>query len=155
VHALQQDPADAETIWRQDHRGMYRTRDGGASWQKIEAGLPSGFGFPLALDRRTKHLYAVPLQSDEYRIPPDGRLAVYRSTDGGDSWHALSRGLPQKDAYAGVLRHALVADSLAPCGVYMGTTSGTLHASQDGGESWAPIPCILPRILSVEAYTEE
>lgn len=152
VHALVADPDDADVIWRQDHRGMYRTADGGDRWERIEEGLPSGFGFPIALDPRTKALYAVPLESDEYRVPADGRLAVYRSRDRGDSWHAAGRGLPAGLFYGTVLRGALATDGLDPCGVYLGTTAGTVHVSADGGESWRTLPCTLPRVLSVRAF---
>jgi photosystem II stability/assembly factor-like uncharacterized protein len=85
-------------------------------------------------------------------MPVGGRLAVYKSEDGGDSWQAKGEGLPAEHGYTGVLRQALCTDSLAPCGVYMGTTSGTLHASKDGGETWSSLPVLLPRILTVQAY---
>lgn len=152
VHALVQDPDDPDTIWRQDHRGMFRTRDGGDRWEEIQEGLPSTFGFPLVLDRRTRTLFAVPLESDEFRIPSGGALRVYRSRDGGDSWHALTGGLPQEHAYMGVLRSAVAADSLDPCGVVVGTTAGSLHVTRDGGDGWRTLPWTLPRILSVETY---
>jgi hypothetical protein len=154
VHALVQDPDDADRIWRQDHRGMYRSSDGGDSWERIEEGLPSGFGFPLVMDRRTKTLFAFPLKSDEYRFPIDGRFRVYRSRDEGGSWQVLEDGLPREHAYMGVLRGAMATDSLDPCGVYVGSTAGTLHVSPDGGDSWRTLPYVLPRILSVEAYPE-
>lgn len=148
VHALAQDPDDPRRIWRQDHMGMYRTKDGGESWERIEEGLASRFGFPLAIDRRTKALFAAPLKSDEYRVPVDGKLRIYRSTDGGDSWHPAGKGLPEQ-AWTGVLRGALATDDLDPCGVYFGTTSGTVHVSNDRGESWRTLPLVLPRILHV------
>jgi photosystem II stability/assembly factor-like uncharacterized protein len=154
VHGLVQDPTDASTIWRQDHRGMYRTRDGGDRWEKIEEGLPSGFGFPIALDAKTKSLYCIPLESDEYRMPIGGMLRVYRSRDGGDSWHPLAKGLPQENAYMGVLRSAMCVDGLDPGGVYLGTTSGAVFASADGGDSWTQLPASLPRILAVQAFVE-
>jgi len=154
VHALAADPGDADAIWRQDHRGMFRTRDGGRSWERIENGLPSSFGFPLAIDARTKALFACPLESDEYRLPIGGRLRIYRSRDGGDSWEALERGLPTAHSYAGVLRRALAVDSLEPCGVYAGTTAGEVFASADGGDSWTRLSATLPRILCVEAFVE-
>ncbi len=154
VHALASDPTDAMTIYRQDHLGMFRTRNGGDSWERIENGLPSRFGFPLAIDRRTRALFAVPLESDERRLPVEGKLRVYRSRNGGDSWEPLSRGLPQKDSYGTVLRSALATDSLEPCGIVFGTTAGTVHASDDGGESWQTLPCTLPRVLSVTTFVE-
>lgn len=154
VHALVQDPASAGTLYRQDHKGMFRSRDGGDSWQRIEKGLPSGFGFPLAMHRPSRTLFAFPQESDEYRMAPGGRLRVYRSRDGGDSWEPLSGGLPQEHAYVGVLRAALACDSLSPGGVYLGTTNGTLHASSDLGETWTTLPCLLPRILCVEVLEQ-
>ena len=153
VHAIAQHPDDADTIYRQDHRGMFRTHDGGDSWTRIENGLPSGFGFPLVIDSATKALFAVPLESDEFRMPVDGKFRVYRSRDGGDSWEAVADGLPDRD-YSGVLRSAMAVDQLDPCGVYVGTTSGHVHISADAANTWRTLPCTLPRILTVEAFVE-
>jgi hypothetical protein len=153
VHALAQDPKDANTLYRQDHAGMFRTRNGGDTWERIENGLSSRYGFPLALDRRTRRLYCVPLESDESRMMAKGEIRVYRSADQGASWEPLSEGLPER-TYTGVLRSALAADSLEPCGIYLGTTSGTIHVSRNGGESWQTLPCTLPRILCVAALVD-
>ena len=97
----------------------------------------------------------VPLESDEYRMPPEGKFRVYRSRDGGDSWEALSKGLPQERAYMGVLRGAMDVDHLDPCGVYLGTTAGSVFVSNDGGDSWVQLPCTLPRVLSVSVFADE
>ncbi|MGH7162162.1 MAG: WD40/YVTN/BNR-like repeat-containing protein [Planctomycetota bacterium] len=155
VHGLAHHAAEADTIFRQDHTGMYRTRDGGDTWTACMNGLPSWFGFPVAVDPRTKAVFCFPMESDEYRIPTEGRFRLFRSRNGGDSWEACSRGLSEQPSYAGVLRGAIGVDGLDPCGVYVGSTAGTLHASADGGESWRALPCTLPRILSVQAYVEE
>ena len=152
VHGLAQDPDDANSIYRQDHSGMYLTRDGGDSWQRNENGLPSWFGFPIAADARTGTLFAFPMESDEYRMPVDGRFRVYRSGDRGASWEPLTRGLPEHPSYASVLRGAMAVDTLDPAGVYVGSTSGEVFVSADAGDSWRQLPCILPRILSVSAY---
>ncbi|MEE8143053.1 MAG: exo-alpha-sialidase [Planctomycetota bacterium] len=154
VHALAHDPDDANRIWRQEHTGMYRTTDGADTWQAIENGLPSGFGFPIVIDRNTKDIYAVPLEKDEYRFPIEGKLKVYRSRNAGDSWEPLSKGLPQERFYAGVLRSAMAVDNGSPSGVYVGTTAGTVHVSNDGGESWQTLPCTLPRILCMSTFQE-
>ncbi len=155
VHSLALDSDDANTIYRQDHRGAFRSRDAGDRWERIEEGLPSSFGFPIVMSRRTKTLFTFPLESDEYRMPSDGRFRVYRSNDRGDSWEMLEDDLPTEPVYAGVLRGAMDTDHLDPCGIYVGSTAGALYASADGGDTWQTLPFTLPRILSVKAYVEE
>ena len=160
IHSLAQHPDDADVIFRQDHRGMYRTRNGGDSWDLIENGLPMSklgddhecvFGFAIALDPATKYVFAYPLEGESFRIPHGGRPCVYRTRDGGAHWEPHSIGLPER-SYASVLRGAMAVDGLDPCGVYFGTTSGEVFASRDRGESWSELPCRLPRILSVQAF---
>ena len=155
VHGLAQDPDNPDVIYRQDHTGMYRSRDGGDHWEKNEQGLSSWFGFPIAMDPHTKALFSFPMESDEYRLPVGGTCAIYRSTDNGDSWQAMRRGLPEGPYYAGILRGAMDVDGLNPAGVYVGSTSGDLFISADGGDSWQRPASTLPRILSVNAYVEE
>jgi hypothetical protein len=161
VHGLAQDPHDADRIYRQDHQGMYRSLDGGDSWERIENGLPLGqltsggesaFGFPVVVDPHTGAAYAFPLEGDDFRYPFDGRVRVYRTRDGGESWEGLDRGLPSEPRYTNVLRGAMAVDGLDPCGVYVGTTSGHVFASRGGGDSWIELPCTLPKILCVEAF---
>ncbi|HSM02099.1 MAG TPA: exo-alpha-sialidase [Acidimicrobiia bacterium] len=147
VHCLVADPDDPDTIWRQEHTGVYRTHDGGDSWQRIEEGLPARFGFPIARDGASGALFVVPLESDEHRMPLGGEFRVYRSTDRGDSWHVSGEGHPEEPVYAGVLRDAIATDGAG--GVYVGTTAGTVHLTGDGGDTWTALPEVLPRILSV------
>ena len=75
--------------------------------------------------------------------------------DGGAQWQALRRGLPQRNAFFGVLRQAMATDRLTPAGVYFGTSSGSLFASADEGDSWTPIAEHLPTIFSVETMVVE
>jgi len=152
VHGLVADPDDSRILYRQDHAGMYKSGDGGETWTPKMNGLASWFGFPIAMDPRTKALYAFPLESDEYRMPVEGKFRVYRSRDGAESWQALGEGLPAAPTWAGVLRGAMAVDGQDPGGVYVGATNGSLFASADGGDTWRPLPCSLPRILSVRAY---
>ena len=154
VHGLAQDPGDPDRLFRQDHMGMFRSGNGGDRWERNEDGLPSGFGFPIVVDRRTKALFAIPQESDQRRLPPEGALRVFRSTDGGDSWHSASAGLPSRDFYGTVLRGAMAVDDMEPGGVYFGTSAGTLHASADGGGSWTNLDVALPRVLHVSAWPE-
>lgn len=148
VHGLANDPANPDRIFRQDHTGVYRSHDGGDSWERCEQGLPATFGFPIARDHHTGALFVFPQESSEFRYAPGGRFSVYRSRNDGDTWEPLAAG-PQQNAFTGVLRGAMDVDGLDPAGIYVGSSSGTLHLSVDGGEDWQTVPAVLPRILSV------
>ncbi|WP_446685679.1 WD40/YVTN/BNR-like repeat-containing protein [Neoaquamicrobium sediminum] len=96
-------------------------------------------------------LYLLPLNGDIHgRFVPDAKAAVWRTRDGGKSWQDMRRGLPQKNAFFGVLRQAMAADRMEPAGVYFGTSGGALFASSDEGDSWSCIAEHLPSISSVE-----
>jgi photosystem II stability/assembly factor-like uncharacterized protein len=152
VHSLARAPGTQQRLYQQNHCGMYRSDDGGVRWESIEDGLPSSFGFPVAVHPRDPDtVYLVPLNGDQAgRYVPDGKAAVWRSKDAGRSWTDLRSGLPQDNAYLCILRQALAADMLEPAGIYFGSNSGALFASADEGESWEQIAQHLPIIFSVE-----
>ena len=155
VHNLVMAPGISDRLYQQNHCGMYRSDDGGASWRSIENGLPSSFGFPVAAHPRDADtLFFLPLNGDtKGRYPPDARVAVWRSRDGGAHWADGRAGLPQSGAYFGVMRQALATDALNPAGVYFGTSNGSVYASRDEGETWDCIARDLPAISSVETMT--
>ncbi len=131
---------------------MYRSDDGARQWTSIENGLPSSFGFPAAAHPRDpERLFLFPLNGDiAGRFAPEGRAAVWRTSDGGRTWEDCRNGLPQQNAYLTVLRQAMATDACDSAGVYFGTTSGELYASPDEGDRWIRIAEHLPSILSVE-----
>jgi photosystem II stability/assembly factor-like uncharacterized protein len=152
VHKVVQHPARPERFFLQNHWGLYRSDDGAASWTDVANGVPSDFGFGMAIhphDPAT--VYIVPIEADVYRCTPEGKLRVYRTRNAGKSWQPLTRGLPQKDALETVLRDALATDRCDPAGVYFGTRSGKLYASRDGGDSWRLVADGLPPIVCVKA----
>ena len=152
VHSVVMAPGMPDRLYQQNHCGMYRSDDGGKSWESIERGLPSTFGFPAtAHPRDPDTLYLVPLNGDvQGRFVPDGKAAVWRTNDRGKTWQDLRNGLPQEQAFIGVLRQAMAADSLDPAGIYFGTSSGAVYASSDEGESWTAVAEHMPGILSIE-----
>jgi photosystem II stability/assembly factor-like uncharacterized protein len=133
---------------------MHRSDDAGETWVEITEGLPTEFGFAAAAhphDRDT--FYVVPLDPGHARCMPEGRAAVWRTRDGGETWHELTRGLPQQHAHLGVLRAAMTIDNYDVPGLYFGTSTGQLFASADEGENWSEIADHLPAIWSVEVAT--
>lgn len=152
VHKVVNHPTVPERLFLQNHWGLYRSDDWGDSWRDIADGVPSDFGFAMAVHpREPETVYIVPLESDEFRCTPEGKLRVYRTRDGGGSWEALTEGLPQETAYETVLRDGLDTDDLDPAGVYFGTRSGCVWASSDGGDRWRLVTDGLPPVVCVKA----
>jgi photosystem II stability/assembly factor-like uncharacterized protein len=150
VHKLLMTGGAKAVLYQQNHCGVYRSADGGRSWDEISAGLPSDFGFPLALHpRQAQTLYVIPLQGAEFRCPPGGKLRVFRSRDGGNSWVTLGNGLPAGDFYGGIYREGMAADALDPAGVYFGSNTGKVFHSDDEGESWRLLADDLPPVFSI------
>jgi photosystem II stability/assembly factor-like uncharacterized protein len=151
VHKFVRSPIDENRMYQQNHVGMHRSDDGGHSWTEITEGLPSEFGFAAAThphDRDT--FYVIPLDQGHGRTMPDGHAAVWRTRDAGSSWQRLDKGLPQQDAHVGVLREAMAIDGDDSPGLYFGTSTGQVFASNDEGDSWTQIADFLPPISSVE-----
>lgn len=156
IHKLILHPARPDRLYQQNHCGVYRSDDRGEHWTEITEGLPSEFGYALAVDPTDPDtVFVIPEESSHMRATVDGRLRVFRSRDAGASWEALERGLPQANAYVQILREGMATDTLNPLGLYFGTTTGHLFASRDGGESWEMIAGFLPKILSVTAAVVE
>ena len=160
-HKIVRDAKDPAVLYMQNHRGVYRRTRGDPAWTIIEKGLPvvnkkdpSSFGFPIVAhphDRGTA--FIVPMEGDFNRVVHKGAMAVFRTTDGGKRWERLSTGLPQKDAWFTVLRDAMRTDDSDPAGIYVGTTTGQLYYSRDGGDRWQLLADHLQPIQSVEAGT--
>jgi len=148
VHKIVRHPSNKDTFFLQNHHGVYRSRDGATTWQEIEDGLPSNFGFGITATE-SGSVFIIPLEADAVRYTCEGKLRVYRSNDEGDSWEPLSDGLPQENAYEVILRDGLtsVRDE-----VFFGTKNGKLFGSADNGDSWEMIQGSLPEINCVKAY---
>lgn len=152
VHKIVLHPARPERLFLQNHWGLYRSDDGADSWQDTADGVPSDFGFAMVMHPHDADcVYIVPVESDEFRCTPDGRLRVYRTRNAGASWEPLARGLPQNGAYETVLRDAMSADTLDPVGVYFGTRSGHIYGSSDEGKTWKQILAGLPPVVCIKA----
>lgn len=148
-HRVVHCPAAPDRLWCQHHCDIFVSRDGGARWDASEGFALSRFGFAVAAHPHDPDTaWFAPGVKDECRVPVDGRLAVTRTRDGGKTFTALGTGLPQSDCYDIVYRHGLDIDGSGER-LLMGSTTGGLWASDDGGERWQTLSMTLPPIFSV------
>jgi len=139
-------------LYQQNHCGVYRSDNAGDDWVDISRGLPSRFGFPIAVHARDpRTIWVVPLKSAQYRFNPGGVLAAFRSTNAGRSWQKQGKGLPSRNAYLTILRQAMSVDTCESVGVYFGTESGQIFYSRNEGREWHLMADSLPPVLSVSA----
>lgn len=126
-------------------RGVFVSKDGGETWARVEGGYPPGVEC-VSLAASGKNLVAgiprqeaplEPADEDEIVIPDYPTYAILASKDGGRSWSAGGRGLPEKfrvgllAAYGSVFIAAIENHYLKA-----GRHSLGLYISTDGGESW-------------------
>ncbi len=148
-HCVAQSPSNPDVMWAQHHNAVFKTTDGGARWEEIMAVQPSNFGFPVAVHPRDPDTaWTVPATKDECRLPVDGKVVVARTRNGGRSFDVLRNGLPQDHAYDLVYRHCLDVNSSGDR-LMMGSTTGSLWATEDQGDRWTCISSNLPPIYSV------
>ena len=153
VHRMERAKRDPRRMFIQFHGGVYRSDDAGQNWSYIGDGLPSDFGFPIALDPSDPDsAYVIPLTGDFDRVTPEGVVRVYETRDGGRSWTPRGDGLPAREAYLTVLRRAFgqvgEGDALQ---LYFGATSGDVFGTGDAGATWSTVATRLPPVFSVTA----
>ena len=121
-------------------RGVYRTTNGGASWQRVLYIGPEVGISDMAMDPRNPNIvYAATyrFRREPWHYSAGGpEDAIYKSIDGGASWKRLAgHGLPS----GAVGRIGLAVAASAPNVVYavIGSHQGVLWRSDDSGASWA------------------
>lgn len=147
-HCIALCTAAPDVVWQQNHCGVYRSTDAGHTWNDIgQKNGPVRFGFPILPHRENPEVaWVIPAISDEMRMAVDGALVVHRTDDGGKTWRARAKGLPQTAVYDVVYRHALDGNGDE---LVFGSTTGNVFYSGDGGESWECLGAHFPPVYSV------
>jgi photosystem II stability/assembly factor-like uncharacterized protein len=120
-------------------RGVYRTKDGGKTWENVLfVAEDTGCG-DLAMDPQdARVLYAGMWQvrRKPYFFTSGGpKSGLYKSTDGGTTWRRITKGLPDGD----LGRIALAVSPVRPAVVYatVEAKQSGFYRSDDLGETWA------------------
>lgn len=151
VHKVVMDAADPSTLYRQDHGGIYVTRDRGESWKHIGSTLEDDFGFAVGTSATTAGTAFFAPMRGQTRLTLGGQFQAYRWGGKPERWTSLVR----KGLFPGgfgLHREGLAVDDLEPAGLYVGTTTGQLFASPDRGRSWSILPYQFPGIHSVAVF---
>jgi photosystem II stability/assembly factor-like uncharacterized protein len=122
-----------------DERGLYRTRDGGATWQKV-LGVDANTGATdvvISPDGRTLVAATYQRRRRAFGFAGSGPgSGVWRSTDGGDSWQRVTTGIPTGD----LGRIGLALSASNPNIVYAVIEAfqpgGGVYRSDDAGATW-------------------
>jgi photosystem II stability/assembly factor-like uncharacterized protein len=121
-------------------RGVYRTTDGGKTWQKVlYVDENTGVG-DLAMDPSDPNtLYASmwQMRRKPYAFISGGPgSALYKTTDGGATWKKLTTGLPN-ELLGRIAIDVSPADPTRVYAVVEARKAGGFYVSNDKGESWA------------------
>jgi len=156
THCLQIHPLFPDVLYQQNHCGIYRLERPAERWERIGDNMPKDvgdIGFPITLHPRDpSRAWVFPMDGSDVwpRTSPGGRPAVYATRDAGKTWQRQDRGLPERNAWLTVKRQAMASDQGDPLGLYFGTTTGQVFASNDEGASWQCITAHLPHVYTVE-----
>jgi photosystem II stability/assembly factor-like uncharacterized protein len=120
-----------------EDRGIYRSADGGATWDKVLYVSESAGASDLAMDpNNPRILYAA--FWDHLRLPWEVRSGgpgsgIWKSTDAGDTWRQLTKGFPE---LVGKTSVTVAANSDRVYAMIEADPKGGLYRSEDGGQNW-------------------
>ena len=150
IARIQVHPADSDTVYvcatghlwnANDERGVYRTTDGGETWAAVLQVDENTGCSDLTLDPEDPRvLYAgmwdFRRKAWTFRSGGPGS-GLYKSTDGGDTWTELTRGLPEGEKG----RIAVAVSPARPRTVYavVEAEETALYRSDDLGQSWRKV----------------
>jgi photosystem II stability/assembly factor-like uncharacterized protein len=154
IPAILVDPRDPDRVFvavlghpygANPERGVFRTTDGGKSWQKVLYKDENTGAVALAFDPTDARTVYAALWSSRQGPWENGAWqgsgsGLYKSTDGGTTWRPLTKGLPTADQGLGRIGIAVApSDRSRMYALVDARQEGGLYRSEDAGESWKHI----------------
>lgn len=130
--------ASGATWGPSEHRGVYRTTDGGVSWEKVlyindRTGCADLVVDPSNPNRMLAAMWEHRRWPWFFKSGGPGS-GIYLSVDGGQSWEKITKGLPQGEL--GRIGLAFAPSQASTVYAYVESQSNAIYRSQDGGLSW-------------------
>jgi len=126
-----------------EERGVYRSKDGGATWDRILFANEDAGAVDLVLDpTNPRVLYASMwrIRRTPYSLESGGEgSGLWKSTDGGDTWQELTHNEGLPDGLWGI--NGVTVSPSNPQNVYaiVENAEGGVFRSRDGGETWSQV----------------
>ena len=155
VHRCVIDPRDTNKLYVTGGAGLWRSADGGGSWENTFSSGSEYGGYPDQLVFKPSNPSEMVVTAGakgpgKWREEGIANFRISRSVDGGATWEVATGGLPD------YLPHAIEAMSLEEAGgvvqIFVATTSGEVLWSDDAGASWSTAVDGLAPITKGEHY---
>ncbi len=143
------DPRDSNVVYvaaqgplwsKGGERGLYKSTNGGSSWQQILAKGPYTGVTDVVFDPQNPDtLYAATHQRHRTvaaLINGGPESGIHKSMDGGQTWRELKSGLPGADMGKIGLAVSPMKPNVVYAGIELAGRTGGFWRSEDGGESW-------------------
>jgi hypothetical protein len=130
--------------------GMFRSDDGGETWQYAWRGVTPRYARPLCIDPRPPYgvtVASAPTAFSAFKDEGGAHAMLYRSEDVGETWRSLC---DRDHSPSAANFHGLVPDPTSPGGVLVGTDTGEVWRVSDGS-AWTQLASGLPSVLSILA----
>lgn len=141
-------------LGRAPGKALYRSIDGGESWQPSGASFSQEYSVPLVVHPANPRVAFAGLAHGTpgaWRRPSGAEATLVRTMDGGDTWQEIGRGFPDAGRRMPI---GIAVDPCEPSNVYAALSDGQLVASLDGGDSWAALDVKTPPPNDIKCVRE-
>jgi photosystem II stability/assembly factor-like uncharacterized protein len=127
-------------------RGIYKTRDGGKTWKKVLYVNEKTAGADVMIDPENPNNVLASMDDHIHRpwgyFPTGPGSGIFKSTDGGETWHRVTKGLPKNDMGRIAFDYFRPNPKEVVAAIEAAYPATGIYRSHDGGETWIEMPAV-------------